>query len=189
MAGIIEQLLKEHRQIETLLGVLEREFDIFARGERPDYELVQSAIEFFRGYPDACHHPKEDLMFEVLKEREPAAAVRVGDLAAEHRDEARRLDRVARAVERVLADDEVPRQAIDDIVRAFVANERRHIAMEEEVFFPAAAAALGPADWRRIEEGVEGRRRTPSVRILEGHFAEVRRRILQLGEEAEAARA
>ena len=36
---VIEILRQEHRNIEKLLLVLERELSVFARGERPDYEV------------------------------------------------------------------------------------------------------------------------------------------------------
>ena len=35
---IIERLSQEHRNIERLLAVLERELEVFDRGDRPDYE-------------------------------------------------------------------------------------------------------------------------------------------------------
>jgi hypothetical protein len=38
-AMIIERLSQEHRNIEMLLAVLERELEIFDRGDRPDYEV------------------------------------------------------------------------------------------------------------------------------------------------------
>jgi hemerythrin-like domain-containing protein len=40
MVEIIEILRQEHRNIEKLLSVLEQELSVFARGERPDYEVV-----------------------------------------------------------------------------------------------------------------------------------------------------
>jgi hemerythrin-like domain-containing protein len=74
MTELLEILREEHRSIETLLGVLERELNIFDRAERPDYEVVQAVIEYFEDYPDCCHHPKEDVVFAKLKHRDPAAS-------------------------------------------------------------------------------------------------------------------
>jgi hypothetical protein len=39
---ILERLSQEHRNIEKLLAVLERELEVFARGDRPDYEVVRA---------------------------------------------------------------------------------------------------------------------------------------------------
>ncbi len=73
---IIELLSREHRNIERLLGVLERELELFERGERPDYEVVRAIISYFEVYPEVYHHPQEDLVFARLKTRDPAAARR-----------------------------------------------------------------------------------------------------------------
>jgi hypothetical protein len=90
MAYVIEILRQEHRNIEKLLRVLEQELNVFSRGERPDYEVVLAAIDYFKAYPDACHHPKEDMIFERLRvifltsERPPLYALSLGhfELAA-----------------------------------------------------------------------------------------------------------
>jgi hemerythrin-like domain-containing protein len=138
---IIERLSQEHRNIEKLLAILERELEVFDRGDRPDYEVIGAIISYFDLYPEVYHHPQEDVVFAKLKIRDPAAAAKVGDLAGEHQKGAERLRRVAHAVENVLADREVLRQNFDTIVRDFIAHEKRHMMMEDRDFFPAALKA------------------------------------------------
>jgi hemerythrin-like domain-containing protein len=149
-AMIIELLSREHRNIETLLTVLERELEIFDRGDRPDYEIIRAIISYFEVYPEVYHHPQEDLVFAKLKIRDPAAAAKVGDLAREHQKGAERLHRIAQAVDSVLADRELLRQNVGNIVRDFIVHERHHMMMEERDFFPAALKALEPQDWTAI---------------------------------------
>ncbi len=84
MSNIIQILLEEHRNIDKLLLVLEHELEVFDRSEEPDYEILRAIIQYFQDYPENCHHPKEDMVFEKLKMRDPAAASRVGDVEAEH---------------------------------------------------------------------------------------------------------
>ena len=98
MTYVIEVLRQEHRNIEKLLQVLDRELTIFDRGDRPEYEVIVRVFDYFQGYPDSCHHPKEDMIFDKLKSRDPAAASKMGDLRIEHEEEARRLRRAAQAV-------------------------------------------------------------------------------------------
>jgi len=81
---IIERLSQEHRNIEKLLAILERELDVFDRGDRPDYEVIRAVISYFEVYPEVYHHPQEDQVFAKLRERDPVAAAKVGDLAHEH---------------------------------------------------------------------------------------------------------
>jgi len=186
---IIDLLRQEHRNIEKLLRVLEQELNVFDRGERPDYEVIGAVIAYFELYPGAYHHPQEDKIFEKLRARAPAAAAKVGDLAAEHRSGAERLGRVAQAVESILADREVLRQTVDKIVRDFIVHERQHIAMEERDFFPAAVQALQPEDWTEIAAASTSQQDPLFSDIVEQRFDAVRRHILQLEQEAEAERA
>lgn len=185
---IIEILRQEHRNIEKLLLVLERELDVFARGDRPDYEVVHAVIGYFQVYPDAYHHPLEDRVFEKLKVRDYAVVAKIGDLAADHRRGAERLRKVARAVENVLADRELLRRTVNDIIRDFIEQERRHMAMEERVFFPAAINALQPADWAEIASRLTDQSDPLFSEVVEEKFEVVRRHIMQLEQEAEAER-
>lgn len=185
---VIEILRQEHRNIEKLLLVLERELGVFARGDRPDYEVIHAVIAYFQVYPDVHHHPLEDLVFEKLKIRDPAAAARMGDLAADHQRGTERLRRVAQAVESVLADRELLRQTINDIICDFIDQERRHMAMEERAFFPAAIKALEAEDWADIVSILASRRKPVLNEATEQMFEVVRSHILQLEQEAEAER-
>jgi hypothetical protein len=87
MAYIIAVLRQEHCNIESRLRV-ERELIVFDRGERPDYEVGRAVIDYFKEYPD--YHPKEDMIVEKLKARDPVAAATIGDLEAFGRIEAHR---------------------------------------------------------------------------------------------------
>src|SRR5215471_17278562 len=151
MTRMIELLRDEHRDIKQLLKVLEHELKVFDRRERPDYEVIQAIIDYFQDYPDCCHHPKEDMVFEKLKARNPPAAKRIGDVEAEHRQETERLDRVAKVVRNILLDREVLRQTFSEVMRDFIDHQRQHMVLEERSLFPAAASALRPEDWQEIE--------------------------------------
>src|SRR3974390_1179573 len=124
MTRMIELLRDEHRDIEQLLKVLEDEVKVFDRRERPDYEVIQAVIDYFQDYPDCCHHPKEDMIFDRLKARDPLAAKRIGDVEAEHRQETERLDRVANVVRNVLLDREVLRETFREGTRHFMYHKR-----------------------------------------------------------------
>jgi hemerythrin-like domain-containing protein len=185
---IMDLLDREHRNIERLLDVLEHELEIFDRGERPDYEVIRAILAYFEVHTAVYHHPQEDRVFAHLKLRDPAAAVTVGDLAREHRKGSERLRDVAQAVDTVLADREVLRSDIDAIVREFLAHERRHVAMEDRVFFPAARKALLAEDWAEIAAARSPRKDPLFSDVVEAQFDVLRAHILELESEAEAER-
>ena len=188
MVEVIDILRQEHRNIEKLLRVMEQELVVFDRGERPDYEVFEAILEFFKMYPDTCHHPKEDIIYEKFKTCDPGRAASVADLQAEHREGAVRLRRVAQAIDNVLNDQELLRESVDRIVRDFIDNERKHIALEDEVIFPAILDTLQPADWADIALTLADRYGPPSEADFEEQFSTLRRNILELEEAALARR-
>ncbi len=189
MTAIIDTLREEHRNIDSLLGVLERELGVFDRGDSPDYEVIREIIAYFEDYPEAYHHPKEDAVVEAIRAHDPAAAARIGDLEAEHRAGARRLRLMAHAVDNVLAGQDLPRRIVDDIIRDFIDHERRHIATEEQVLMPVAMQVLRPDDWTQISATLSQRRDPLSDPGSEQMFSTRCRQILALEQQAEAERA
>ncbi|MCP4618344.1 MAG: hemerythrin domain-containing protein [Bradyrhizobium sp.] len=185
---IIERLSQEHRNIERLLAILERELEVFDRGDRPDYEVIRAILSYFEVYLEVYHHPQEDLVLAKLKMRDPAAAAKVGDLAREHQKGAEGLRRVVHAVDNVLADREILRQDVDAIIRDFVEHERRHMVMEDRDFFPAALKALEPQDWTEIALGLTSRKDPLFSDATEERFDMVRAHIQRLEQEAEDER-
>ena len=185
---ILERLSQEHRNIETLLAVLEHELVIFDRGDHPDYEVIRAIISYFELYTELYHHPQEELVFAKLKLRDPAAATRVGDLTLEHQKGALRLSRVAQAIDSVLADREVLRENVNNIVREFIENERRHIMTEDRDFFPAALRVLSPSDWTEIASASTNHEDPLFSDAADEIFTALRARIFQMEKESEIER-
>ncbi len=151
MARLIEILLEEHRNIEKLLRVLEQELEVFDRAGSPDYEILQTTIEYFRDYPERYHHPKEDIIFEKLRLRNPTVVATVSDVESEHEYETKHLHRFAEAVDAVLAGEEYPRRNLHDALRNFIDHQRQHMHREEKLLFPAAVRVLRARDWEEID--------------------------------------
>jgi hemerythrin-like domain-containing protein len=185
---IIERLRREHRNVESLLAVLERELRVFDHAGHTDYEIIRAILGYFALYPEVYHHPQEDSVFAKLKIRDPAAAAKVGDLAREHRNGTERLQRAAQAVAGVLADSEVRREDVDKAFRDFIEHQRRHMMMEDRDFFPAALKALEPQDWTEIASTLISHNDPLFSDAAEQTFDTLRARIMQLAREAETDR-
>src|SRR5215469_4041445 len=137
MTTLIDILREEHRNIEKLLGVLEQELSVFDHRQRPDFDTLRAIIDYFEEYPARCHHPKEDMMVDILKVRDPVVAAALGDMQSDHREEADRLLELARTIESVRTGSDLSRDSVVAAVRDFIAHERRHMALEERELFPA----------------------------------------------------
>lgn len=184
MSDVIDALREDHANLAKLLNAVERQIALFDQGEAPDYDIIQGAIEYCLSYPDLYHHPREDLVFARLCERDPGAVEKLGDLMAEHRDLAAVTERFAEAVRNILQDLEVPREALDRTARRFIAFYRDHMAREEEVFFPAALEHLTRADWAEIDARMAARHDPLFGPQSEERFAALRRNVLNWAAES-----
>ena len=75
-----------------------------------------------------------------------------------------------------------------DTMHDFIDHERRHMAMEERLVFPAALKALRSADWGEIALKLADRHDPLSHPNFEEKFNTLWRSILELEEEAEGVR-
>ncbi|MGO9236549.1 MAG: hemerythrin domain-containing protein [Methylocella sp.] len=154
MPQLLDELRQEHKSIAKVLGCLDRQIRIFETGGHPDFGIIAAVLDYFEGFPDQYHHPKEDLLLARLSERDQTLARVVGDLAQSHVELGDNLRTFATAVRAVLLDAELPRDAFVGRARAFIDSQRGHLAMEEASFFPAAERALTADDWSELGASV-----------------------------------
>jgi hemerythrin-like domain-containing protein len=151
MPQVMTRLHEEHRHIAELLKALERQLARFdAADEEPDYDILTAIADYFVGFPDRCHHPKEDLIFRRMCEIDPGLA-EATDLPDEHVRLGAEARRFQEAVENVLKEVEVPRQVFHETATRFIEHQRSHLLMEEQTFFPKALETLSDADWDAID--------------------------------------
>jgi len=151
MSDIILMLCIEHKNMNRVLEALDHQFSAIDRREPIAIETVISGLEYCRTYPDRCHHPKENLIFRRLCLRDPQLCDELGDLQDDHA--------ILGATVRTVADLAVesarglPGSAagLAEVGRHFIALYRRHMTLEEAVFFPAALRALTPEDWDELD--------------------------------------
>ncbi len=152
MTSIVGSLHQDHINSTKLLDVLERQLVIFGQAEVPDYQMMQGVLEYFLDYPDLYHHPTEDLILSKMETRSWTAKDRFPDLRHEHQELAAMTRRFSTAIQDILQEVEMPREAFQQRARAFLDFYRSHIKKEEEVFFPAALKMLTKEDWAEISE-------------------------------------
>jgi hemerythrin-like domain-containing protein len=151
MAEIINALRREHANIVTLMKTLEWHVREFEQAGSPDYDIIEGVIDYFLGYPDLYHHPKENLIYAKLRERDPAAADAIGDLQAEHEALAQKTREFSAGVRAVLDEAQVPRDAFKRWAHNLIDFQLKHLEMEERSFFPAALKALTEEDWAELD--------------------------------------
>ena len=65
---VIRTLKTEHENIGKLLNTV---LDELAGPAPPNYAVIADILDYLHSYTDGFHHPREDLLFERLRQRRP----------------------------------------------------------------------------------------------------------------------
>jgi hemerythrin-like domain-containing protein len=179
MQAIIESLRRDHHDMEGLLRVLEWECDLFRQAERPDYELLSEIIDYFQSFLNQYHHPKEDLIFNLVRLRNPICDRIIDDIADERAAAALSLQDLGDALRDILNEQRILREAFNDAARRFIQHERRQIEIEEQQLFPTASPVLAPADWADLHTKLRDQRTALRIHGLEERLRAQRRWIMR----------
>lgn len=165
----------EHRSLAAVLhGLRYVTRDIVNRGARPDFRLLEAMLAYIEGFPEVCHHPKEDAhLFRLLRERAPELAPTLDELEAQHREGGAQLTHLKSALAafracvdaRAAAADagvttgnywrdiscQANATAFQGAVEAYADFHWKHMRIEEDIVLHAAEKSFNAADWAEIE--------------------------------------
>ena len=154
-SSLITAINEEHRTIAKLLHLIDQQVMRFSESASPDLDLLHLIMDYTQAFPDLYHHPKEDAIFNKLKEREPAMAVQVDTLLDDHRNMQQVTRKFANLVEQLIEDATMPRDAFVKAAVDYVDFQRNHMMREVGDVLPAAVRVLTAADWAELEAGID----------------------------------
>jgi len=129
------ELRDDHRNMAIVLDLLDEIVGIMDNGDDPDFELLDEIMRYMTVYPDAVHHPKEDVVYQQLRNTRPDLADGLEDVPAEHRDIARLGLLLRDEIDAVVAGAAVRREQMIADTSAYSARLREHMRWEEEDLF------------------------------------------------------
>ena len=131
-------LLAEHRVIERMLAILQRQLARMAEERRADSSLIDTATDFIRTYADRCHHGKEeDILFRQLagKPLDDELAEVMAGLIEDHVHARKTTRRLIEANDRYRDGDPSALGDIEWCMQDLVALYPAHIEKEDRHFF------------------------------------------------------
>jgi hemerythrin-like domain-containing protein len=134
----IGPLMREHRLIEQMVGLVEQERDRLGQGSQVDAIFIDAATDFFRTYADRTHHGKEeDILFRDLTEKALSQEHReiMNELRDEHVVARQTVGRLAAAKEGYVKGDTGSLGEIVDSMSELVKLYPAHIEKEDKHFF------------------------------------------------------
>jgi hemerythrin-like domain-containing protein len=182
MPDTILLLQLEHGKVAELLDLIDRQLTNLDRCASVNYRLLQNAFDYLSGYPDQCHHPKEDLVYRKLHSRYPDMARSLSAMVEEHEKLTRLTENLKRAIGETQHDPAATNDQLAQQLREFVGFYRHHMTTEEQHFFPAALRLLSRNDWAEIDFAIFDRPDPLLDRESEERFSPLRDEITRLGE-------
>ncbi|MEQ8655289.1 MAG: hemerythrin domain-containing protein [Kiloniellales bacterium] len=151
MFTLIDVLQREHATMRELLSRVQDQID--SKGAT-DYDLLREVMQYCEHYPGAYHHPKEDLIYNLLLEEAPDKAAALEDLTAEHMIMASAASDTARVIELAAEGDDAAKESMPQKIASYLRFYRMHMSREEREFFPLALEVLSPEQWLMLESQV-----------------------------------
>jgi hemerythrin-like domain-containing protein len=150
-------LKDEHRGVERMLAIVEAAGKRLEAGGDVPADLYLSAVDFFRGFTDGCHHAKEEeKLFPAMEKRGvPREGGPIGVMLAEHEQGRAYVRAIAEAAARYSKGDKSAVSALIQNGRGYVELLRQHIAKEDRVLFPMADKVLSGAEQAQLFEAFE----------------------------------
>ena len=132
---LMVELREDHRNMNLVLNILDDLVEQMDAGKDPDFELFDEIMRYMTVYPDAVHHPKEDIVYEQLRSKRPDLTERLDHVPDDHSDIAHLSSLLRDEVEAIIAGAAVRREKMIEDTAAYVSRLRIHIQWEEEDLF------------------------------------------------------
>ncbi|MBI4874843.1 MAG: hemerythrin domain-containing protein [Acidobacteria bacterium] len=148
----VDQLMSEHRIIESVLTAMEQTLATMTPAKFPA-EFFEDALDFFRNFADGYHHYKEeDALFPALKARGiPEEGGPIGCMLKEHVFGRSCLAGIRENLAAARGGSAEAVEAIRGCAHDYINMLRPHIVKEDTVLYRMARHVLEQPDVERLE--------------------------------------
>ena len=179
MTTAVDALHKDHANVARLLELLNGELKVFEKGGQPDFAMMREVMRYMTQYPDAFHHPKEDLVFEKLGQRAQSAIPDVEELEREHGALRTRGDELVGLLADFDESDVGLCERIELKTSEYSLFLETHMRKEEHNVFPLSKSLLIRKDWSDIESGIQQRLDPLFGTVIEKGYQALRQALLE----------
>jgi hemerythrin-like domain-containing protein len=148
--NVTDILVREHLIIRESLDALSRARDDLEQGQRPPKEFFAVAVEFARNFADKYHHFKEEyLMFGLLAQKKAGLFDGpIGSLRHEHEQCRYFIEKIFESIDSYAGGDEIATTTLLENLAAYISILKKHIHIEDHVFFKMAEQELSEKEKR-----------------------------------------
>lgn len=147
---LIGSLRDDHRNMALLLDLLDAEIDPNAESRAPDYDVVRDIMLYMTEYPDAVHHPKEDIIYQHIKALRPEIQTDLKRVEIDHQFIEKFGHELKQDIEAISTGAIPHRSKITDRLRHYMEQLREHMYFEEISLFSLADELQHYGDWSKV---------------------------------------
>ncbi|MCG5077956.1 hemerythrin domain-containing protein [Paraburkholderia tagetis] len=148
--SIIDNLIAEHRRLERLVQLLDRQSLLRDAQAAANAALLVDALYYLTRFPDVNHHALEDRIIGKLLEKKVLAHELGSELSAQHETLAFQGHELIQDLESMVRDENMSRELLEFRIRLYAERLRHNMAVEELTLFPVARRHLDSGDWASI---------------------------------------
>ena len=151
----LDEVREDHRNMALLLELLRSDVEALREGadDEMDLERVADIVDYFAHYPDRIHHPREETMFAVFRERHkpsPELADALKQVHAQHESFPAMTTALSRLLEAAMHDALVPREELVARLDDYIEQQVEHLDLEEGLVFPELNEKMTAKEWREV---------------------------------------
>lgn len=155
---ILARLNRDHQHLARVLDVFEHQYRALETDEGPDYDLLRDILDYVQSFPDAIHHPTEDVLFDYLLKNaslSDAEQAAIADNREQHGKHAETTKTLLRMIDHVFNNGIVDGAALKLMMSRYLSEQIRHMEFESRFLFPLAETRLTERDWRAVEDLID----------------------------------
>jgi hemerythrin-like domain-containing protein len=154
MHRCLEELHKDHLNLSRVLQVLEQQLRSLEGEGTVDLHVMGEIVEYVQSYPDLIHHPQEDVILQVYRDRYPENAGVIDQVMGEHGELRVRTLELKEALQQCWQDSPVPRDRMVEMIADYLRLQWDHLNLEEGEVYRLLEAGLTATDWDRIDHSL-----------------------------------
>ncbi|CAB3810045.1 hypothetical protein LMG28688_07134 [Paraburkholderia caffeinitolerans] len=176
MTSIIDNLIAEHRRLERLVRLLERQSMLRDAQAAANAALLVDALYYLTRFPDVNHHALEDRIIGKLLGKKALHPELANELSAQHATLAFQGHELIQDLESMVRDENMSRELLEFRIQLYAERLRHNMAVEELALFPVAAHHLDSGDWSSILQANPNRSADPLFQApVHERFVQLRR--------------
>ncbi|MHB9092213.1 MAG: hemerythrin domain-containing protein, partial [Chloroflexota bacterium] len=148
MSQATQELMNEHRAIETVIGLLQRGANRIETGEQIPPDTLARAHGFILNFADHCHHAKEEhILYPAMARRGmPTQSGPIGVMLSEHEMGRRYAGAIKDALPGYAEGDAESTAMLIKSIRNYADLLLEHIQKEDGILYPLSDRVLDDED-------------------------------------------